>query len=230
MPIIPLAKPDLTGLSTKERIDYLSKYEEEKTQYEEQWLLDSSVLIDNWIAEDPTLSREDISSILDIALPDIFNKDEIYREPLIQGLQSSNIDIPRFLIFTPPTIPGRDNQSSTLKAKSITKWEQVTVTLLNNEDIKVQMGDKTEAISYVELGFKDNKKKSGVFPTAPWNFFLNMIHVGRVDTSTQNPDLNQKQRDTMKQMIAKLRKGFKDYLKIPGDPFPYWAGRVVRLF
>jgi hypothetical protein len=106
-----------------------------------------------------------------------------------------------------------------------TKWENIVIQFIDNENIKITAPYYFKHISdYIQMGFKDNKK---LCPNSQWRFLqLLSLRKGRLSLKdlTEKP-VAMKQKDIEKLINqAKKRKQFlskrlKDYFQINEDPF-----------
>lgn len=103
-----------------------------------------------------------------------------------------------------PPVPGR-------------KWEDVTITFISHDSVRIEAGDLDKRLHFAEMGFKDGRK--GDIPDTRWAILREF--AARNGTISWG-DINVKHSDKMKSAIKDIRKRLKAVLGIAEDPFfPY---------
>lgn len=99
-----------------------------------------------------------------------------------------------------------------------TKWEQITMRFISNEEARITVKGQSSTIHFSEMGFKDRRK--GDQPNKLWESLLYFaIRKGQIKFGDPK---SQQQHDTMKHNVSELRKCLKPYFGIDDDPFyPY---------
>ena len=99
----------------------------------------------------------------------------------------------------------RDEKQSLLPCKPTTRWEDVKITLIENEVVRVKTPRGTERFSYHDLGMSD--KRSGNKPTVLWVLFKTFAQNKGV-ISSKNFDYDPMLPDTAKRLNKHLKEVF----------------------
>ena len=94
----------------------------------------------------------------------------------------------------------------------VTKWEEVKITLIENETVRIETPQGSDRFSYHELGMSD--KRSGNKPTMLWALFK-LFAKNQGDISPTNDEYVPKLPDTAK----RLNKHLQNLFKIPESIF-----------
>jgi hypothetical protein len=86
----------------------------------------------------------------------------------------------------PPTAPAAPSPPSALLAAAhgiaaalgATKWEQIRITEVDGQTVRIAAGGKSVLRTFVELGFVDNRRTEVVTPVIGWSVFLLMCKKG----------------------------------------------------
>lgn len=102
-----------------------------------------------------------------------------------------------------------------------TKWHEVTMTFVSEEKLKITAREISETYRFEEIGFKNMRKTSGVFPNKQWEFLkLLAVNNGRYEWGPRMGTIeDEKSRDIAKSHASKLRKFLKEIMRIDDDPF-----------
>jgi hypothetical protein len=92
------------------------------------------------------------------------------------------------------------------------KWEEIVITFISNDSIRIQARNSTKITHYVDMGFRDKRK--GDLPTKAWDFLKNLAENGG-EISYSGNSYNSKNKIRAKE----LRKILRNYFKIEADPF-----------
>ena len=108
-----------------------------------------------------------------------------------------------------------------IKASS---WDEVQITFVSNESIRIQAGDLDKPFSYAELGFKDGRKVDT--PDTRWRTLQKLAQHGEISWET---DTDQKIRNIAQKAIQDIRKKLKEITGLEDDPFePYRKVKAYR--
>ena len=108
-----------------------------------------------------------------------------------------------------------------IKASS---WDEVQITFVSNESIRIQAGDLDKPFSYAELGFKDGRKVDT--PDTRWRTLQKLAQHGEISWKT---DTDQKIRNIAQKAIQDIRKKLKEITGLEDDPFePYRKVKAYR--
>ena len=94
-----------------------------------------------------------------------------------------------------------------------TKWADITIRFLNDQEVKIESGKETSEANYQEMGFADGKSKQPIFC---WDFLHllstreGIFPLGKSSKKDNNARITQKK---------KLSDKLKNYFKIEEDPF-----------
>jgi len=108
-----------------------------------------------------------------------------------------------------------------------TKWEEITITFVSGESIRIKAGDVSKTYKYAQIGFADGR--SADKPGKLWVFFHGIARVeGEFDWSLpmdlagRSVDLGD--RTLVQKRVSDLRKILKRIMDLQDDPFyPYWS-------
>ena len=105
------------------------------------------------------------------------------------------------------------------------RWEEVTITFISDDSIKVEARGHTEKYTFAEIGFKDRRK--GDLPDTRWGTLKTIAeHEGEVPWKA---NLTQEQRHQLKKIVSDLRKRLKALMQIDDDPFePYRTANAYK--
>ncbi len=97
------------------------------------------------------------------------------------------------------------------------RWEDVTITFISHDSVRIEAGDLDKRLHFAEMGFKDGRK--GDIPDTRWAILREFAaRNGTISWS----DINVKHSDKMKSAIKDIRKRLKAVLGVAEDPFyPY---------
>ncbi|RJP75715.1 MAG: hypothetical protein C4524_11510 [Candidatus Zixiibacteriota bacterium] len=99
------------------------------------------------------------------------------------------------------------------------RWEEVVISFVSNDSIKIQAQGTSVRFTFAEIGFKDGRK--GDLPDSLWIFFRDALAAngGEIRWKTK---LTGGQRGKEKAKISELRRRLKMIIEISDDPFfPY---------
>lgn len=92
------------------------------------------------------------------------------------------------------------------------KWGDISIMLESNDSVKIQTPRTFLTVTYIDLGFRDNRK--GDLPTKAWYFLIKLAEEnGEITYSSQSFDPKNKSR------VKELRKILRKYFRITEDPF-----------
>jgi hypothetical protein len=96
------------------------------------------------------------------------------------------------------------------------KWEQITITFLNGQEVIIKAQNKTLQTTYDLMGFQDEKKK---LPNKQWELLLELSkRNGEMDWKN-NQNLSQKEIDAIKKRKQNLSDSLRAYFQIQDSPF-----------
>ena len=96
------------------------------------------------------------------------------------------------------------------------KWEQITITFLNGQEVIIKAQNKTLQTTYDLMGFQDDKKK---LPNKQWELLLELSkRNGEMDWKN-NQNLSQKEIDAIKKRKQNLSDSLRAYFQIQDSPF-----------
>jgi len=114
-----------------------------------------------------------------------------------------------------PVTPKRNFSDST--------WENITITIISNDRLKISDSRNSEIFHYSEMGLSD--KRNGE-PNRAWKFLLKLadLYTEFGEFSLKSANFNQKTHDqklinTAKTRVKEIRKALKDATGINDDPF-----------
>ena len=145
----------------------------------------------------------------------------IDRQSLIEFANHINQQ-PAFLFPDSRTLPqhfGTEKQESPQKivpfpTPSGTQWHEIKISVVDNDNVSINIREKIERRNYAEMGFKNQKNGKSV---KSWQFLLAFRKKERLTFSQEN-------RDTVEKSIQDLRKRLRAYFRIQDDPIDYEGG------
>ena len=101
-----------------------------------------------------------------------------------------------------------------------TDWESLVLRVVDDENVQVIVGRRTEVRSFDELGMTDGRRREPT-PNATWGFLLALARAGgSMNWRDDAADDNNRKR------VSELRDALKAATGLQGDPFhPYASGR-----
>jgi hypothetical protein len=107
---------------------------------------------------------------------------------------------------------------------SFQKWEDVTISFLTDDLVRIEIGQFLCKLTFVEMGFKDNRR--GDRPDSRWAILRELAAVGEI---SWNVEIEESTRDKTKNAIKDIRKRLRAVFDTDDDPFfDYRAERAYR--
>jgi hypothetical protein len=110
------------------------------------------------------------------------------------------------------------------------RWDDITITFVSNDSVKIQARNKAKTFLYADLGFRDARK--GDLPTKAWDFLELLAEKGgQIDFNTlrssrraslgerENSEAAQCFNAKNKIRVRELRKKLRTFFGIKADPF-----------
>ena len=95
------------------------------------------------------------------------------------------------------------------------RWEEVTITFISDDSVKVSAREVSRKFIFAELGFKDNRK--GDMPDTRWALLRELAaHSGEIAWDTP---VERKAKSIAKAAIKDIRRKLKAFMGIEDDPF-----------
>lgn len=117
--------------------------------------------------------------------------------------------------------PTPDHFSTRFPTPSGTKWEEVTITFISNESIRIKAGKVSKKFHFSEIGFGD--RRSADKPNKIWEYFHALAQLSGelswddpLDLGGRPVDIN---RDVAQKRLSILRKTLQTIVGIEDNPF-----------
>ncbi|RJQ74156.1 MAG: hypothetical protein C4519_17170 [Desulfobacteraceae bacterium] len=177
--------------------------------------------IKNLIQQEALVVLTPISTGQDLEFIGALHSGGMVQAALIDVLNPDNfqLSLHGFLAKIPSAITAEQTPKSIFPSPPDLRWEEVVISFVSNDSIRIQARGKSERFTFAEIGFKDGRK--GDLPDSIWKFFRDGLAAngGEIHWKTK---LDSTDKGKLKAIISKLRARLKSITGLKEDPFfPY---------